>query len=171
MHPADIGPRWTVHKDAPLSPPLVQRPHPPILVSAQSEQSLRWAAQHDIPFAQADQARHDQTLLSGGSKRARACAGAAALFNARDLCGRKRCVRSRRGAPLSAAILGFMEPLPQFTRLTSDARLLAYRELDDTLSLTDTGADTLADARTGKNGRHRLAGLLRQSVFGRLAGL
>jgi hypothetical protein len=36
--------------------------------------------------------------------------------------------------------------------------------------LTDTGADTLADARTGKNGRHRLAGLLRQSVFGRLAG-
>jgi hypothetical protein len=54
--------------------------------------------------------------------------------------------------------------------LTSDAGLLAYRELDDTLSLTDTGAETLADARTGKNGRHRLAGLLRQSVFGRLAG-
>jgi len=52
--------------------------------------------------------------------------------------------------------------------ITSDAGLLAYRELDDTL--TDTGADTLADARTGKNGRHRLAGLLRQSVFGRLAG-
>jgi hypothetical protein len=42
--------------------------------------------------------------------------------------------------------------------------------LDDTLGLTDTGADTLADARTGKNGRHRLAGLLRQSIFGRLAG-
>ena len=54
--------------------------------------------------------------------------------------------------------------------ITSDAGLLAYRELDDALSLTDTGADTLADARTGKNGRHRLAGLLRQSVFGRLAG-
>ena len=54
--------------------------------------------------------------------------------------------------------------------ITSDAGLLAYRELDDTLGLTDTGAETLADARTGKNGRHRLAGLLRQSVFGRLAG-
>jgi hypothetical protein len=54
--------------------------------------------------------------------------------------------------------------------ITSDAGLLAYRELDDTLGLTDAGADTLADTRTGKNGRHRLAGLLRQAVFGRLAG-
>src|SRR4051812_34330738 len=54
--------------------------------------------------------------------------------------------------------------------ITFDAGLLAYRELDDALSLTDTGADMLADAHTGKNGRHRLAGLLRQSVFGRLAG-
>jgi hypothetical protein len=44
--------------------------------------------------------------------------------------------------------------------ITSDAGLLAYRELDDTLGLTDTGAETLADARTGKNGRHRLVGLL-----------
>src|ERR1700730_3731462 len=54
--------------------------------------------------------------------------------------------------------------------ITSDAGLLAYRELDDTLHLTDTSAERLADARTGKNGRHRLAGLLRQSAFGRLAG-
>src|SRR5712664_96121 len=54
--------------------------------------------------------------------------------------------------------------------ITSDAGLLPYRELDDALGLTDTGADVLADARTGKNGRHRLVGLLRQSVFGRLAG-
>jgi hypothetical protein len=54
--------------------------------------------------------------------------------------------------------------------ITSDAGLLPYRELDDALGLTQTGTDTLSDARTGKNGRHRLAGLLRQSVFGRLAG-
>jgi Transposase DDE domain group 1 len=54
--------------------------------------------------------------------------------------------------------------------ITSDAGPLAYRDLDDALNLTDTGAETLADARTGKNGRHRPAGLLRQSVFGRLDG-
>src|SRR3954468_8417813 len=54
--------------------------------------------------------------------------------------------------------------------ITSDAGLLAYRELEDALHLTDTAAGMLADARTGKNGRHRLAGLLRHSVFGRLAG-
>jgi hypothetical protein len=31
-------------------------------------------------------------------------------------------------------------------------------------------SNVLADARTGKNGRHSLAGLFRQSVFGRVAG-
>src|SRR5438477_200597 len=54
--------------------------------------------------------------------------------------------------------------------ITSDGGLLAYREMDHAVGLTDTGADTLADARTGKNGLHLLGGLLRQSVFGRLAG-
>jgi Transposase DDE domain group 1 len=48
--------------------------------------------------------------------------------------------------------------------------LLAYRELDDALGLTEMAGETLADARTGRNGRHALVGLLRQSVFGRLAG-
>ncbi len=54
--------------------------------------------------------------------------------------------------------------------VTSDAGLLAYRELDDALGLSDLAVETLADARTGKNGRHALVGLLRQAVFGRLAG-
>ena len=54
--------------------------------------------------------------------------------------------------------------------VASDAGLLAYRELDDALGLTALAGEMLADARTGKNGRHALVGLLRQSVFGRLAG-
>jgi hypothetical protein len=54
--------------------------------------------------------------------------------------------------------------------VTSDLGLLPYRELADALGLTTTAGEILADARTGKNGRHALVGLLRQSVFGRLAG-
>jgi hypothetical protein len=54
--------------------------------------------------------------------------------------------------------------------VTSDAGLLAYRELDDALGLTALAGEMLADVRSGKNGRHALVGLLRQSLFGRLAG-
>ncbi len=48
--------------------------------------------------------------------------------------------------------------------VTSDADLLAYRELDDALGLSAMAGETLADARTGKNSRPALVGLLRQSV-------
>jgi len=54
--------------------------------------------------------------------------------------------------------------------VTSDAGLLAYRELDNALGLSAMAGDALADARTGRNGRHALVGMLRQAVFGRLAG-
>ncbi len=73
------------------------------------------------------------------------------------------------------------EPLrPQFDRrlrlrflgakVTSDAGLLAYRELDDALDLTQSAASELLDSRTGRNARHGVTALLRQSIYSRLAG-
>src|SRR3954453_12766756 len=56
------------------------------------------------------------------------------------------------------------------TKVTSDGGLLACRELDDALCLSETAADVLTDTRTGANGRHTLLGPFRQSVFGRWAG-
>jgi Transposase DDE domain group 1 len=55
-------------------------------------------------------------------------------------------------------------------RITSDGGLLAYGELDDAFGLTDVAITQLLDGRRGKNVRHQLGGLFRQSVFGRLAG-
>ena len=57
------------------------------------------------------------------------------------------------------------------SRVTSDAGLLAYRELDDALGLTALAGGVLADSRTGRNGGHGIVSLLRQSVYGRLGDL
>src|ERR687893_2234348 len=56
------------------------------------------------------------------------------------------------------------------SKVTSDAGLLPFRDLDDALGLTELAGQALADTRTGRNGRHTLIAQLRQSVFGRLAG-
>ena len=54
--------------------------------------------------------------------------------------------------------------------ITSDAGLLACRELDDSLGLTETATACLQESRGGRNVQHQLVPLLRQSVYSRLAG-
>ena len=56
------------------------------------------------------------------------------------------------------------------SKISSDGGLLLFRELDEVLGLHDIAGGLLRDTRTGHNRLHSLVGLLRQSVFGRLAG-
>ena len=55
-------------------------------------------------------------------------------------------------------------------KITTDAGLLAVRELDEMMGLTDMAADLIVEGRKGRNIRHQIPGLLRQSVYARLAG-
>ena len=75
-----------------------------------------------------------------------------------------------QGADLKLAFDGRLKLEFHGSKITSDGGLLAYRELDDVLGLSETAGDVLTDTRTGANGRHTLVGQFRQSVFGRLAG-
>ncbi len=56
-------------------------------------------------------------------------------------------------------------------KVSSDAGLFPYRDIDEAAQLTETGAAELFDFRSGSNIQHSTIALLRQSVYSRLAGL
>ncbi len=55
-------------------------------------------------------------------------------------------------------------------QISSDGGLLVMHELDDASGLSGLASSARRDNRRGKNTIHRLGGLFRQSVCGRLAG-
>ncbi|HEV2300758.1 MAG TPA: LLM class flavin-dependent oxidoreductase [Stellaceae bacterium] len=118
------GKYWTVKKDAPLSPPLVQRPHPPFLVTAQSEETLRWAAEHDIPFAQidamADQAAADAALYREVQE-AHGHAAAPRLYLMREIHVGEDDARAREAA--RPYLLQYWELWNRYTQFTERGRL------------------------------------------------
>ena len=51
------------------------------------------------------------------------------------------------------------------TNVTSDAGLIAHRELDEVAGLTASLAAQLFDFRTGRNIQHGMTALIRQSLY------
>ena len=58
----------------------------------------------------------------------------------------------------------------QGAKITSDGGLLLFREMDEVMGLPVLSGKVLQDPRTGQNTQHTMTALLRQAVYGRLAG-
>jgi hypothetical protein len=75
---------------------------------------------------------------------------------------RKRALRVQFNGKLGLEFHG--------ARITSDAGLLPFRELDEAFRLTEAASVMFSDSRRGKNTQHTLLAMSRQAVYGRLAG-
>ena len=54
-------------------------------------------------------------------------------------------------------------------KVSSDASLFPFRDLNEAAQLTKSSATELLNFRTGSNVRHSMLALLRQSIYGHLA--
>jgi len=79
-------------------------------------------------------------------------------------------VGEKQNEPFQFTFNGFLKVDFQGSRVTSDAGLLLVRELEERLGLENFIAQHLSDSRHGLNTQFRLADLVRQSVYSRLAG-
>ena len=75
---------------------------------------------------------------------------------------RKQALRTQFDSRLRLDFVG--------AKVTSNGGLVPFRELDEAFRLTENASAVLSDARYGKNTQHTLLAMLRQSVYGRLAG-
>jgi len=73
------------------------------------------------------------------------------------------------GGPFEVDFNSSVKMLFVGAQVTSDTGLLAGRELDERLGLTDMAAGKLWARRSRSNIQHTLQGLLRQSVYARIA--
>ena len=76
----------------------------------------------------------------------------------------------KENGPFQFTFNGLLKFAFQGSRVTSDAGLILVRELDERLGLEQLITDHLSDSRHGTNTQFRVADLLRQSVYSRLAG-
>ena len=76
----------------------------------------------------------------------------------------------KENGPFQFTFNGLLKVAFQGSHITSDAGLILVRELDERLGLEQRITDHLSDSRHGTNTQFRVADLLRQSVYSRLAG-
>ena len=76
----------------------------------------------------------------------------------------------KENGPFQFTFNGLLKVAFQGSHITSDAGLILVRKLDERLGLDQLITDHLSDSRHGTNTQFRVADLLRQSVYSRLAG-
>ncbi len=79
-------------------------------------------------------------------------------------------MRDRRKRALRVQFDGKLRLELHGAKITSDAGLLPFRERDEAFRLTEAASVMFSDSRRGKNTQHTLLAMLRQAVYGRLAG-